>query len=278
MLIRGPQVGAREAAFDAAGVRSRRVGSEAQAEALPILREPGVAAGGAGGPPDDDALLDEGGGFTDVRAVVDGLAEAVSDRLVIAQVFDVAQAGDGVEVRTSEGIWSAGRAIVCAGADTPGLARPLGIDIPLATELHTRAAFTVREPGAQLACLQDRSETHGEVVYASPMPDGLQYAIGLGAAHEPPVEEALARLSRYASAAFPGLDPEPAAVRLCRTSVLPWGADALAVWRTGSVDLLAGANLFKFGPLLGELLASDGAAELAPEHRLGRDQPVAAPA
>ena len=48
---------------------------------------------------------------------------------------------------------------------------------------------------------------------------------------------------------MPGLDPEPASVRLCQTSILPWGADAFAVWRTGSVDVLAGANLFKFGPL-----------------------------
>ena len=60
---------------------------------------------------------------------------------------------------------------------------------------------------------------------------------------------------------MPGLDPEAASVRLCQTSVLPWGADAFAVWRTGGIDVLAGANLFKFGPLLGELLA-DGAEEL----------------
>ena len=66
---------------------------------------------------------------------------------------------------------------------------------------------------------------------------------------------------------MPGLDPEPASVRLCQTSILPWGADAFAVWRTGSIDVLAGANLFKFGPLLGELLADGGRAQDA---RAGR--------
>ena len=62
---------------------------------------------------------------------------------------------------------------------------------------------------------------------------------------------------------------EPVSVRLCRTSILPWGADAFAVWRCGAVDVLAGANLFKFAPLLGELLAESNADELAPEQRLG---------
>ena len=135
-------------------------------------------------------------------------------------------------------------------------------------DLHTRAAFAVREPGAALACLQDRSNVHGETVYAAPMPDGRQYAIGLGGDEEPPVDEALARLTAYVERAMPGLDPEPASVRLCQTSILPWGADAFAVWRTGAITVLAGANLFKFGPLLGELLA-DGADELSPDKELG---------
>ena len=165
--------------------------------------------------------------------------------------------GGGVELRTSEGIWAAERVIVCAGAQVLPLAAELGLDIPLEIEVHTRASFRVREPGPPLACLQDRSNVHGETVYAAPMPDGREYAIGLGTEHEPPVEEALARLTAYVERGMPGLDPEPASVRLCQTSILPWGADAFAVWRTGSVRVLAGANLFKFAPLLGELLAED---------------------
>ena len=101
------------------------------------------------------------------------------------------------------------------------------------------------------------------------MPDGRQYAIGLGGEEEPPVDEALARLRAYVERAMPGLDPEPASVRLCQTSVLPWGDDALAVWRTGNISVLAGANLFKFGPLLGELLANDS-EELNPDEQCGR--------
>ena len=100
------------------------------------------------------------------------------------------------------------------------------------------------------------------------MPDGREYAIGLGSEHEPPVDDALARLRAYAERGMPGLEPEPASVRLCKTSILPWGADAFAVWRTGSIDVLAGANLFKFAPLVGELLA-DRSDELSVEHQLG---------
>ena len=236
---------------------ARLVDRDGQAAALPVMA-----------PPEDEALLDELGGSIDVRAAVDGLAGALGERIVRAQVFELAERAGGVVLRTSEGVWSADRVIVCAGAHVHALSDQLGLDIPLQIELHTRASFRVREPGAPLACLQDRSNAHGEVVYAAPMPDGREYAIGLGTEHEPPVDDALARLRAYAERGMPGLDPEPASVRLCKTSILPWGADAFAVWRAGAVEVLAGANLFKFAPLVGELLA-DGSDELSPERQLG---------
>jgi sarcosine oxidase len=257
VLACGPNVEERAAAFEAAGVPARLVSREEQRAALPVFAPPG-----------DQALLDELGGFIDVRAAVDSLAGALGDALVGASVFELVDSDVGVEIRTSEGIWRAGRAIVCAGVGVRELANGLGLDIPLASELHTRATFPVRDPGVQLACLLDRSGAHGEKVYASPMPDGLEYAVGLGGEEEPPVDEALSRLTAYVERGMPGLGPEPASVRLCATSILPWGADAFGVWRTGNVDVLAGANLFKFAPLLGELLA-DRSDELTPDHQLG---------
>jgi glycine/D-amino acid oxidase-like deaminating enzyme len=259
VLVCGPQVAERVAAFEAAGVAARLVGRDEQAGALPIFE-----------PPQGDAVLDELGGSTDVRAAIDGLAAALGDRLVRARVFDVRESGSGVELQTSEGIWSAERAVVCPGAQLHELTAGLGLEIALSIELHTRASFRVREPGARLAALQDRSGAHGEIVYAAPMPDGLEYAIGLGGDEEPPVEEALARLTRYVERGMHGLEPEPVSVRLCQTSILPWGHDALAVWNTGRVAVLAGANLFKFGPLLGELLAEGALDELSPAAQLGR--------
>ncbi len=247
VLICGPNVSERAAAFEAAGVPARMVGRDEQSSALPVFEAP-----------EDAALLDELGGSIDVRAAIDGLAGSLADGLVAARVFGVRERGSGVELHTSEGIWAADRAILCPGAQLHELTAGLGLEIPLTIELHTRAAFQVREPGARLACLQDRSNVHGETVYAAPMPDGRHYAIGLGGEEEPPVEEALVRLTAYVERGMPGLDPEPASVRLCQTSILPSGPDAFAVWRTGKIAVLAGANLFKFGPLLGELLADDG--------------------
>ena len=108
----------------------------------------------------------------------------------------------------------------------------------------------------------------------APFPDGRHYAIGLGGEEEPPVDEALARLTAYAGRAMPGLDPQPS-VRLCEATILT-GPAAFAVWRTGNIHVLAGANLFKFGPLLGELLA-DGSPELSPEEQLGGAPTPSAP-
>jgi sarcosine oxidase len=250
VLVCGPNVVERATAFEAAGVPARLVGREEQSGALPVSV-----------PPEDEALLDELGGSIDVRAAIDGLAGGIGEGLVQARVFEVRERDSGVELHTSEGVWVAERAVLCPGAQLRELTAGLGLEIPLTIDLHTRAAFPVREPGPPLACLQDRSNVHGEIVYAAPMPDGRQYAIGLGGEEEPPVEEALARLGAYVERAMPGLEPDPASVRLCQTSILPWSPDAFAVWRTGSIDVLAGANLFKFGPLLGELLA-DGADEL----------------
>ena len=266
VLIRGSNVSDRAAVFEVAGVPARLVGRAEQVAALPVLA-----------PPEDKALLDELGGSIHVRAAIEGLAAALGDRLVTASVFDIPQTQDGVELHTSEGLWFAERAIVCAGAQAHRLADPLGLDIPLAIELHTRASFKVRDAGPPLACLQDRSKVHGETVYAAPMPDGREYAIGLGTEHEPPVDEALARLSAYVERGMPGLEPKPESVRLCQTSILPWGADAFAVWRAGNVAVLAGANLFKFGPLLGELLADDS-GELSPDEQLGVSAPAPAAA
>ena len=270
VLVCGPNVAERAAAFEVAGVPARLIGRDEQASVLPVFE-----------PPDGEAVFDEFGGSTDVRAVIDGLAAALGDRLVRARVFDLHESRSSIKLHTSEGICSAERAVVCPGAELDQLTAGLGLDIPLTVELHARASFPVREPGTPLACLQDRSGAHGETVYAAPMPDGLEYAIGLGGNDEPPVEEALTRLRRYVERGMLGLEPAPASVRLCQTSILPWGPDAFAVWETERIAVLAGANLFKFGPLLGELLADAAVSapageDLSPAARLGRGVSAAA--
>ena len=136
MLICGPHIDERAAAFEAAGVPARFVDRDEQIGALPVIE-----------PPEDRALLDELGGYIDVRATIDGLAATLAGQLVAARVFSVSPDGDGVALHTSEGLWSAERAIVCPGPGLDALAGDLGLDIPLTIDLHTRAAFTVPRSG-----------------------------------------------------------------------------------------------------------------------------------
>ena len=70
------------------------------------------------------------------------------------------------------------------------------------------------------------------------------------------VDALVRRIVAYVEKALPGLDPEPAELRLCLTTILPEGDDTCRVWENGSVLAVAGDNLFKFGPLLGRRLAA----------------------
>jgi hypothetical protein len=56
---------------------------------------------------------------------------------------------------------------------------------------------------------------------------------------------------------FPGLDPEPVDEIRCVSLEAPWldAGDGFVIRRAGRVVAIAGGNLMKFGPVLGERLA-----------------------
>ena len=246
----------------------RLLGPGEQADALPIFT-----------PPDGVALLDDVGGSTDVRASIDALSTATRERMVLAQAFRIGDAERPV-LETSEGTWEADRVIVCAGAGVRELTGGLGLDIPVSVGCHARVSFRVRgaHAGAALPSLQDLSGAHGETVYAGPVPGGETYVVGLsGPDNEVPanhagVDRLVRRIAGYAERALPGLEPEPIGVRLCLTTMLPDGGDTFRIWRAGSVLVLAGDNLFKFGPLLGRMLAGAADGEPVPEWMEARAQ------
>jgi fatty acid/phospholipid biosynthesis enzyme len=74
--------------------------------------------------------------------------------------------------------------------------------------------------------------------------------------------------------ALPGLDPEPIDTITRPLTILPWHPDAFAVWEVGAALVFAGHNLFKFAPLLGEMLAEACRGRIAPELR-PPDRPTA---
>jgi sarcosine oxidase len=258
MLLTGPAAPEVAELLEEAGTPSRLLDEREQAQALPILAPPGGAA-----------VLDELGGSTDVATAIQLLYHALGARLVLAEVFAVDPAEPAV-VETSEGIWEAGRAVLCAGAGIGTLAPDLGI--PVRLSCHARVTFRARDAGlaGRLAALQEQSGAYGEIVYAAAFPGEPLYAVGLAGegAEVPlgaPTRPLVDRIVAYVREALPGLDPEPVGVRLCVATELPDSPDRFEVWGSGSVLALAGDNLFKFAPYLGRMLAAAACGEREPE-------------
>lgn len=272
----GPAVRRRLALLTRSGVPARLIDGDELVRRLPLLA-------GRRGP----ALLDEAGGAIRARAVVSALAQRVGDALVTDEVFSLrALAGGAVEVRAGgvRGLHSA--AVVCAGAGTARLARTAGVSLPVRVTVHARMTFAVRGTAPpRIACLQDAGgQLTGAGVYGAPLPGNRAFALGAtgtvpahddGGVADPVALASLADAARsYVARALPGLDPTPVGERHCWVTDLPWGDDGVAVWETDGRWFVAGNNLFKHAPWLGEALAravaGDGLpAQLRPQARLG---------
>jgi sarcosine oxidase len=223
-----------------AGVEHGLVDEKEQARLLPVLRPPG---GGA--------VFDVAGGVIRVREAVSALVSWLGDRLVREEVT-ILDLDGGLE--TASGSWRFSRVLVCAGASTPALAKPLGVELPLEIRDHTRVTFRVREEHPQLACWMDRTNVYGATVYSGPVAALRGFAVGV-ATEDPDPAGSVARVREYVERALPGLDPEPFDTITRPLTILPWHPDAFAVWEAGAVLVFAGHNLFKFAPELGSLLA-----------------------
>ena len=189
--------------------------------------------------PWETGIFDPLGGSLRIRRAL----AAVAARLEIRR-GRVVSLGDDGSVRLADGtVLRADQVVVCVGVQTPELLGPVEVDfVP-----HTR--FTYRGADATgAACLA--------------APEG--YGLPLGSTGQ---------------WAFGQETPDPAGVRAlfgslspvgqvdCFSVRAPWldeGGDGWMVWRRGRVVALAGNNLMKFGPLLGELLAQAALTEGLP--------------
>jgi len=244
-------------------------------ELFPVLAEPV-------GP----LLLDPDAGALRARRTIEALTGWVKHALRSVEVHGVTvpPGGRGAEIQTADAIYRARHVVICAGTATPRLAAGVGIDVPVAHGLHARPRFRVRDAlrGSSLPCWVDRSGAHGEWVYGSPVGSTGDYVVGLigdgvdvalaGGTMVPPrteMQEHVRRVAAYVGRAMPGLDANPVGVRVCVMSKLPAGSDTLGTWQTEAVTVVAGHNLFKLAPVLGELLAdaaSDGRLPEVLEH------------
>ena len=259
VLFASPEVGELATLLAEAGVEHRFVDEEEQRRLLPILRPPG-------GP----ALYDVRGGAIRVRETVADLVARLGDRLVRQEVLSVDREGT---VETASGSRRFERVLVCAGARTPELARPLGISVPLEIRDHTRATFRRVEKQSLLACWMDRTEVYGATVYSGPVAALGGFAVGLATEDFDPAGS-VARVRAYVEKALPGLDPEPIETITRPLTILPWHPDAFALWEADAALVFAGHNLFKFAPVLGDLLANACRGLVAPELR-PPDRPTA---
>jgi glycine/D-amino acid oxidase-like deaminating enzyme len=278
VLSLGPGARERHAELVRHGVSARLVEPAEASSALPIL---------AGREQSHELLLDDDGGVIRTRTAIEMLRAALVERIVFDEVLSVRPTVAGpVEVRRGDATTEHDRVLVCAGIGTAGLAHGVGVDVPLHTSLHVRLAFDVRAPAppARLACLLDGTGDGGEHAYGDPLPGNGAYAVGVAEAAVHPdgglVEpDGLATVARrtvdYARAMLPGVDPSRARARHCWVTELDWGPDAFALWTVGGAHFLAGQNLFKHAPGIGEALAATAlgepaAIDLSPDSRLGR--------
>jgi sarcosine oxidase len=256
-IVVGPAVQRRLDAMRAVGgVSARLVDGVEIRQILPV-------SAGYGSP----ALVDETAGAIDTRAAIGSLTELLRDRLVTDEVYAVAPLPTGaVEVVAGGATARFDHVVICAGRDTPQLARGLGCVLPITLEAHIRCTFAVRSGRERkLPCLQDATGRYDDAsAYGTAQPGNRAYAVGLSrpiAVADGGVVDAaaFARAQRetcdYVREALPGLEPQPIGSRTCWITRLPWGDDGLAVWRRGDVLIVAGHNLFKLAPWLGTAVA-----------------------
>ena len=198
-------------------------------------------------------LLDPGGGTIDAAGYVEALAQELADAIEFAPAREVLDGGGGPAVLTDRRRVDAGAVLVSAGAATPALTAPLGIDPPVTTTRHRRVAFG-HAGGDGLPCVLERSLTQGMTGYLTPLPGG-GLSLGTGAADDLLEDDAVALTAGYLEAIVPGADVTPTGSLPCESVVLAGHAEALGLYRAGAVAAFAGGNLFKHAPALGPLIA-----------------------
>lgn len=233
---------------------------------------------------DGPAVFDPSAGSIHTRTAIELLSRSLAPNLVNEQVISLAKVGDGVQVRCPTVVSDHGAAVICAGRGTVRLAAGVGMDLPVEIGAHVRVSFAPRLPQGRLPTLQDGSGAFGFTgVYAAAYPDRSGYGLGLADSVDAGTAgaidaQALAAYAdgaiEYVTRALPGLDPVPIGIVHCWVTTLPWGDDGVAIWQDGPVFALAGHNLFKHAPILGEALASSvdvGAVPtpFTPDDRLG---------
>jgi sarcosine oxidase len=249
---------------EAEAARLRAAGVDASVIEAAGERHPALAPGA--GP----LLWDPRGGAIRAARTIDWLRGDLGARI---RRTDVRAAAAG-RLETADGVVECGHVVLCAGAGT----ERLWPHVTMRRAVHLRVSFEMAGARAAprggaaswgAATWADRSGRFGPPAYG--VADGPgRFALGLAdldaqpALRDPAAEAVPAgvdlgavreRLHAYARAAFPGLG-EPAGEVVRLLTVLPGDdEDAYVLECRAGVTVLAGHNLFKLAPLLGEAIA-----------------------
>lgn len=216
----------------------------------------------------EQLLLDRSGGVIQVDAVRKHL-------VALTRAATVREAVDAVE-RTPTGgsVWSAGgrrdvdAVVLAAGAGTPTLAAQVGIDVPTALAHHVRFTFPAQRsarwpswidrPATGMGTYQHRGAAGTWSVGGHVDPARTAWEVGREAATEASREAVLHHVREH-------LDVEPRIVEELYCTTNPDLGDGFEFTRSGAILAVHGENLFKFAPLLGELLATASVDGSTPE-------------
>lgn len=261
-VISGAGAADRHRAMRAAGVRSGLYDDVRDVPDLPARR-------GTAGP----FLVDPAGGVIRAAETGEFLTGAVRRSLRADAVERVSVHGGTATIHSAGGSWQCDSVLIAAGAATPALVAPLGIDVPAALEHHHRFTFPLAD-GVAPRCWIERSGTwrEGFTSYGHAAGPRL-WAIG---GHLPAAdtdwslpraearERARAVLRAYVRE-FLGDEVEPTPVDEVYCAPTTGLGDGIHVARSGPVLSVWGENLFKFAPALGADLAAAVASRGLPE-------------
>ncbi|MFO7547233.1 MAG: N-methyl-L-tryptophan oxidase [Trueperaceae bacterium] len=261
----GGELDAVEAALRAEGRPCERLGADEAGARFPAFAFPAGS---------EVLFQADAGILAATRALATMLAEAAADGAVLREreaVLDVRPAQDGVEVVSDRGRYAAGRVVVAAG---PWLARlAVGLDLPLRVEHQQVLYVRVRDDARAFArgrmpVFIDRRENGAGSIYGFPMferPGAVKVSDHSGAPtielNERRFDVDEARAAATVAAArtlLPGLGAEVVDAVTCLYTKTPDERFVLDCHPDHERVVFAGGgsgHAFKFGPLLGEILA-----------------------
>jgi sarcosine oxidase len=246
-VVSGAPVLAWTACMRKAGAPYRMVGTADADLGLPVRRGPDVA------------LLDTTGGVIDAEGTGAHLTRRAGAALRTSLVYLLEERGSGARVHTPDGPVDADAVLIAAGAGTSPLAAPVGLYTPTALAHHVRFTFATTHPGplrgwidqspGRIATYQHMAGPGRWTVGGLLDHAGIAWEAGRAAA----VDASREAVVGYVRERLDGVDPTVLDELYC-TTMAELG-DGFHIRRRGPFTAVYGDNLFKFAPLLGDLLA-----------------------